>query len=84
MIEINVVRQPSGSTVTLQVETSNTIEDVKLKLSEELNISQDEQELQYEQSVLQDNYTLLQCNVSNGSLLDLWLKQAGEKCVIYL
>ena len=81
-MKINVVQERNGSTVTLQVKHSDTIKDVKLKLSKELKISEIEQELQYDGIVLKNNYTLFRYNISNGSLLHLWLKLASEKSVI--
>ena len=78
IIEINVI-QEKGHVLSLEVESFDTIANVKFKLSKRLNISKDEQELQYKQRILQDDDTLFHCKISNGSLLYL---STGEKAVV--
>jgi large subunit ribosomal protein L40e len=67
------VRMPDGRTVVLDVEPSDTIENVKTKIQDKEGIPPDQQTLTYGGRLLEDDKTLSYYNFRNGNLLFLTL-----------
>ncbi len=67
------VRMPDGRTVVLDVEPSDTIENVKTKIQDKEGIPPDRQTLTYGGRLLEDDKTLSYYNFRNGNLLFLTL-----------
>ena len=61
-------------TISLEVETSNTILSVKEKIKEKENIHPTRQKLLFERKELNDNRTLTDYNIKNESTLQLILR----------
>jgi len=70
------VQTPKGSTVFLDVESANTVLEVKQKLQETEKISATLQKLMLANQVLEDVRTLEQCGIRSESVLKLEQKQA--------
>ena len=73
------VQQTWGERITesLEVDPSDTIEDIKLKLSEKLGVPTDDQILLYKKQPLKNYYTLLDYNIPKEATLDLRLRLRG-------
>ena len=67
------VRMPDGRTVVLDVEPSDTIENVKTKIQDKEGIPPDQQTLTYGGRLLEDDKTLSYYNFHNGNILFLTL-----------
>ena len=71
-------RTLSGKTVTLEVEPSDTIEDIKTKVQEKEGINSDQQRLTFSGQELEDRYTLSDYNIQKKATCQLILKGDGD------